>query len=667
MRNTFKIIIVLFLMLSLVACGEKSKLNKYMAEIVVPEVVSDNFTLPRMVSEDNDHFITWSSSNISSIRIGNLVNANDFGIYITQEESDVTVTLTATVELTSGEKASKQYQVVVSAIIYETNTELETELGKIDLGITSSIIANIDLPKHISSNDSLVLSWVSSNTTIVKVEEYAATNTKHNNYFLGKITRAATDTEVRLTVSVTHGPNSASRVINVTVLATTEVEYPLMATIAAAKEKGSKVADTTKIMIIGTVAYTTGSGYFVADSTGMMYVYGENHERVVGEEVEVKGVWSLYKNMPQLADGAIATVTGINDEFDIKDLATELTIAEISGFTVSTVDNVYCSKIVKSTFQIEAFPDGSYNAYKLVDASGNFVEVSKYNASATIEQISSLVSTEKFYQGYLIIYCSRGNDVWDVIVLENSIEEITINVTNAEKFNYAKYVIDDKWPSQKITNDLTLMSSIEKYNLSITWESNKIDIISNNGIYNAPENDTEVKLTATVKLGDIILGTIEKTIIAKGSAVSSNIGEHYKYEFASSSISNGTTSKDVTLGNLLWSFTQGGTGYVGWDATLGRRVQFGSAKNPSGKVTFETSDYDGLIENIAISTCGASGINAVLNVYIDGTLIGSKTVTTTTSTEFSFILENKVSGLIQIEITNEASTAIYFQFIEINK
>lgn len=74
-----------------------------------------------------DHVITWTSNNTSTISIGGLDNSGKFYIAaVTRQETDVTVTLTATITLIATEETTtKQFEITVSAVT-QSSTEYDT-------------------------------------------------------------------------------------------------------------------------------------------------------------------------------------------------------------------------------------------------------------------------------------------------------------------------------------------------------------------------------------------------------------------------------------------------------------------------------------------------------------------------------------------------------------
>jgi len=119
-----------------------------------------------------------------------------------------------------------------------------------------------------------------------------------------------------------------------------------------------------------------------------------------------------------------------------------------------------------------------------------------------------------------------------------------------------------------------------------------------------------------------------------------------------------------TLTNVDWTAAaiwSSGSGYFGYDATKGQ--QFGSNSNPATSLSLTTSGIPGIITSVKVTTSGANGINATVAVSVGGTVFGSNTSITSTSTLYAF--SGSYSGNIVISWTQTSSKAIYLKAIEV--
>ncbi len=131
----------------------------------------------------------------------------------------------------------------------------------------------------------------------------------------------------------------------------------------------------------------------------------------------------------------------------------------------------------------------------------------------------------------------------------------------------------------------------------------------------------------------------------------------YSYTFTSKQFSaNGTKE----LGGVDWTLAGNG-GYWGTDSTKGQ--QFGSGNNPYKSMTL-TSEAFSHVSKIVINTSGAKDINGKLNVYVDGTLVGTVTLTSV-ATEYTIDVSD-ISGEIKLEYTQTSSKALYIKSIAVD-
>ena len=401
--------------------------------------------------------------------------------------------------------------------VVDDQAVLEEQADKIYLGDLSEVSSDIKLPKYAFGNKEFAVTWTSSNEKVIKVQEF--TNADKDLYFQAYVTMALEETKVTLTATVAYKDLTTTREFVVTVLAD---EYAGYENIAAVKAKDDKEKDVSKVKFNGTVSFTTSSGFGVSDDSATIYCYGSNHGRTVGEIVEVRGVWTYYNNMVQLATGANVKVLG-NEAFNIADIAEEKTISEIASIVAKSVDPENCTRVFKTTFAAKENAAGSYNVYKLVDPLDNskFVDVSKYNDATTIAEVGELAATDKFYSGIVIIYCSRSAGaagLWDVLYVPGSAVETEVTLSDAQKVSSLVSDLTAEFNGKTFDKDLVLPTTNEATGATISWASSNEEIIGADGKFTAPAAKTEVKLTATITLNAEVQ-TVEVSVFAKGKDV----------------------------------------------------------------------------------------------------------------------------------------------------
>lgn len=392
---------------------------------------------------------------------------------------------------------------------------LEEQADKIYLGDLSEINNDIKLPKYAFGNKEFTVTWASSNEEVIKVQEYE--NDDKELYYQAAVTMALEETKVTLTATVTYKTLTTTRTFEVNVLAD---EYKGYSTIAAVKAQEDKEKDVSMVKFSGTVAFSTGSGFGVTDGNDTIYCYGSGHGRTVGEKVEVRGIWTFYNNMVQLKNFNVK-VLGTDANFNIANIAEEKTIAEIFAIKAESVDPVNSTRIFKTKFAAKPNETGAYNTYKLVDPldSSKIVDVSKYNDATTLEEVGALAATGKFYEGIVIIYCSRSAGaagLWDVLYVPGTAKEVEVTLTDAQKVSGIISDLKASFEGKTVDADLELPTADKNYGATIAWASSAEEVISSTGKYVAPANKTEVKLTATITLNSEVQ-TVELTVTAKAA------------------------------------------------------------------------------------------------------------------------------------------------------
>ena len=139
-----------------------------------------------------------------------------------------------------------------------------------------------------------------------------------------------------------------------------------------------------------------------------------------------------------------------------------------------------------------------------------------------------------------------------------------------------------------------------------------------------------------------------------------SFADTYTYNFESKQFGNSGDTKD--LGGITWSI-ETDAGYFGFDGTNNKGQQFGSKKKPATELTLTTKDIPGKISSIKVTTAGATGIDATLDVTVGGKNFGKqyKMVVDLTTATFT----GSEEGDIVLSYSNSSACAIYISSIEI--
>ena len=112
--------------------------------------------------------------------------------------------------------------------------------------------------------------------------------------------------------------------------------------------------------------------------------------------------------------------------------------------------------------------------------------------------------------------------------------EVIVNLNDAKAALQVGLGSNEK--IDEVISNLTLPTAITGFQgVTVTWTSDKPEVISNAGVVTRPENDTEVNLSAEIKLGEQTLYAIFKVTVLKAvdtKALKTLLDEHYKESLA---------------------------------------------------------------------------------------------------------------------------------------
>jgi len=257
-----------------------------------------------------------------------------------------------------------------------------------------------------------------------------------------------------------------------------------------------------------------GQGFLVQDETGAIYIYdrGNAGDVKVGDIVSIEGKISFYGDAIQVSDPEV--LVSLSDEPVSYEDAPEKTVAEILALDTEDQGNFYV--LYKLEGYVRQSKSGSYDRFH-IEAGGQQIML-HYNAlsKATENELKELKDKYISFCAYTYV---RNQQKMTLMILPDTIEEIEEpELTDEEKVDLAVDYLTATYDGKTFYNDLDLITK-DARNVTISWSSNKPNVISNQGKLTMPDTDTEVTLTATV-----IFGASEKEVtikvIAKGVALS---------------------------------------------------------------------------------------------------------------------------------------------------
>lgn len=138
-----------------------------------------------------------------------------------------------------------------------------------------------------------------------------------------------------------------------------------------------------------------------------------------------------------------------------------------------------------------------------------------------------------------------------------------------------------------------------------------------------------------------------------------SFADTYTYNFESKQFGKSGDTKD--LGGITWSIKTD-AGYFGFDGNNNKGNNL-EVKKPATELTLTTKDIPGKISSIKVTTAGAAGIDATLDVTVGGKNFGKqyKMVFDLTTATFT----GSEEGDIVLSYSNSSACAIYISSIEI--
>ena len=486
-KRLLVLVVALFVGFTLVGCDNKDE--KILKDIVsqfqlsgLNEVTSD-LDLPKEVKMgEYVAKITWESNNPEVIEIVEHTNAQKkdkfyLGKVTFPDEDNVNVTLTAT--FSYGKKSLEKN---LTATVLNLDLKILTEIYNAFLFQNlSGVTQNIDLPKEAKKGDYVAtVTWTSSNPSVIEITEG-----QDPKYFVGKVTRPTDeDVTVNLTATLRYGSKTKEKVFTAKVL---KIDFEGATSISEVK-RGTV---GTKYTVIGTVVYTTEKGFIIQDRhKDLIYVFGSNHNRTVGELVEINGQFDIYYNMPQLKNASVKVIR--TEEVDLTADAVSMTVSQIANLNITDVNSY--GKIAK----IEAS----------ISKSGNYINISEGNVRISLHT-DSLGKTElesfngKEVELVVIVFDYHSNvNLWRVFYVEGSARDLSA-ISDNEKVDRAVANLQNEI-STTIYGKIDLPTTDSRYpGLTIAWQSSNLDVLSHDGVASDVNEDTVVTLTATITLNDV--------------------------------------------------------------------------------------------------------------------------------------------------------------------
>ena len=403
--------------------------------------------------------------------------------------------------------------------------------------------------------------------------------------------------------------------------------------------------------VAATVVAMHTQGILIGDASGVMLAFlGEAPAVAVNDAVTVKGTTELRNGVIQFGKGLSVAKTGTGSYNTPAPEVMDGTA--VTAYIATALENKAVYKYVK--YNGEFTVSGNY--YNVVIAGTTTKGSVAYGKSEWASFNDKPVTVEGWLLGGTANYLqtmatSVTADSSTPIVEISAPQQFAATSPVAQTLNYT------------VTN--TTASAVTFAIEGTNADKFSLGTKTDNTIVVSAKGDNTDKTAYTANLVAKVAGATVATVALKQAApASGDEGPAYLWTLASGDMT--TAGGTVTKGEPAMEWTSSAVGYIGWDQSNGKGVQFGTSKNPvNGTYTLSTTAYSGKIAKIVINASVAKGGDGKLTVKVGGTQIGEITTLVLNATDYTFTPSSPVSGNITIELTNTVK-AMYLKSIAIN-
>lgn len=266
----------------------------------------------------------------------------------------------------------------------------------------------------------------------------------------------------------------------------------------------------------GTVTFVaSGAGFWINDGSDYsLYIYTagdpSKYDVRLGDKVEVIGTKAVYYSTQQLTSPNITIKEFGNGTYDYATAAPTVAIDNIKDYNVK--DDMFGGNFYKFEGIIVTDPNGRYK-YGIQSIYSNYAVTLYDNFISAADAEFLKVNIGKYVKGTFLLHDSFSYTYFRFVPIDGTLKLETEPVlTTEQKMALAKSKVESI--AKAIYADVQLPTSIDRYaDVVISWTSDKPDILSNTGKFGTSAAvSEEVKLTATIKIGDIE-STIEVDVV----------------------------------------------------------------------------------------------------------------------------------------------------------
>lgn len=390
-----------------------------------------------------------------------------------------------------------------------TDNILETAKNRIMLsGEIKNLTNDLTLPGKVVVQDEdgedveIEISWTSTQSDYFAIENEADEDGNLN----AKVTRPEAGEEqakVTLTATIELDGKTAQRVWTVYV-------KPLPVARVVDVEGGINAMLNEYIEVTAEVSYLTSQGFYLQDGNKGLYVYlkatpADNIKP--GAEVKVVGMRGTYYNQPQIVEPTATVVTEAPTEGFDYSVAVDANLKDIVEASNEKVENfsilVNVTGLVIKDYKTNEGKEISDYALKDV-VSNSILGINNSSDAAVLDELKDKVGS---YVTVTVIVQEFRTDLlaWRALGVAGTVVDAEAPVlTDEEMVDSTIAELEDTFTEEMLVNgDIDLYTSNDFEGLTISWETTPEGVISTSGKFTAPDEDTDVTLTATITKGEV--------------------------------------------------------------------------------------------------------------------------------------------------------------------
>lgn len=332
---------------------------------------------------------------------------------------------------------------------------------------------------------------------------------------VGKVTRpepGEEQAEVTLTATLTYKEKTTERKWTVYIAPMPESEAFSIA------EAIQQPIDTV-VTIEGVVVYImAGRGFFLRDETATVYVYADadiDAAVEIGSKLSVTGAKGKYFDLHQIKDPSYEVVAAAPTGFDPTTGAVEISVKDADAKAFTGEESIPNYGVVYTITGVVEERGDYKDLYIVGAADGKFIQFYYGAGEDVVAEIKGFVG--KTIEVTALTYDHHSGGYWRILAYPGTAKEVeTVELTDQEKVDRVAAELGNLFKeNQEVLGNLVMAAGDAlDDDITITWTSSHETIINLDGTFTAPEADTNVALTATVKLNDAE-AVFEVTVIAK--------------------------------------------------------------------------------------------------------------------------------------------------------